>query len=301
MPSSLTIIILAYNSAHILVKCLEKINFDKYKVVVVDNASSDNSIDLIKEKFPQAKIIKLDKNVGYGNGNNAALEKVETEFALVLNPDAMIFENDIEIVLDAMKKNPQVAIAGPLILRNFPASKKEIDEWMERMNKDLVTIKSRYCEKLEDGFDSQFLSGSCIFLRMSVFKKLGFFEKDIFMFYEDNEICERSKANGYKNLVVPAAHVFHLEAGSSRKCLRLAFRRGWHLGWSKLYWKQLRKNKFKAKKSALRLFLLNLFWAFTFLFSGKLAEASQNFGTSFGSFSFLFGLKAFKKNGSARG
>ena len=128
MPSSLTIIILTYNSAHIMVKCLEKISFDKYKVIVVDNASSDNSIDLIKEKFPQAKIIKLDKNVGYGNGNNAALEKVETEFALVLNPDAMIFENDIEIVLDAMKKNPQVAIAGPLILRNFPASKKEIDE-----------------------------------------------------------------------------------------------------------------------------------------------------------------------------
>ena len=68
-----------------------------------DTAGFSNSEALIKEKFPQAKIIKLDKNVGYGNGNNAALEKVETEFALVLNPDAMIFENDIEIVLDAMK------------------------------------------------------------------------------------------------------------------------------------------------------------------------------------------------------
>ncbi len=293
MRQNLTIIVLTYNSAHIVEKCLQKINFEKYRVVVVDNASCDNGVELIKKKFPQTKIIKLEKNVGYGNGNNVALRRVKTEFALVLNPDAMILENDIETVLDAMKKNEEVAIAGPLILRNFPVSKKEIDEWRQRIEKDGMTVKNCYIKKISDGFDSHFISGSCIFLRMSVFQKLGFFDKRIFMFYEDNELCRRSKINGYKNLIVLDAHAFHAEASSSKKCLKTTFKRNWHLGWSKLYWKKICKNKLMAKKSALRLAILYFFKAIISLFSGNAEKVSQNLGMSCGSFSFFFGLNSF--------
>ncbi len=68
-------------------------------VLLVDNASSDNTIQIVADNFPQVKIIKLDKNIGYGRANNVALRQVETEFALILNPDAFILENDIEKIL----------------------------------------------------------------------------------------------------------------------------------------------------------------------------------------------------------
>ena len=141
---SLTIIVLTYNSEHIVKRCLDNLNFEKYKVVVVDNASKDGTVELVRKNFPKAEIIQLEKNGGYGRGNNVALRQVKTEFALVLNPDAVIFEKDIEIVLDEMRANQKVAIAGPIMFERDPIklTQEMIDSAKTKIEKDLQRLET---------------------------------------------------------------------------------------------------------------------------------------------------------------
>ena len=300
MPKDLTIIILTYNSAQIVGSCLEKLNFEKYKVVLVDNASKDNTLELVRKNFPQVEIIALSQNIGYGNGNNVALKKVETEFALILNPDAMILEKDIEIVLQEMRQNPLAAMAGPIVLDDYPLNKDEFEKKVAALDQDLTTIKSCYYEKVGQNYTARFLSGAALFMKMSAMQKIGFFDEEIFLYYEDDEICGRVRKNGYQNIIVPSATAFHLGGGgkSSGSSLKVVYKKNWHFLWSKLYWKKLRKGSLSARRSAIRLIFMHLRKA---LFAFNREKAVANLGSACGAFSFFIGLKSFDKQGNPRG
>ncbi len=300
--TELTIIILTYNSSHILKRCLGNLDFIKHRIIIVDNASRDNTVEFVKNNYPQLQLIQIAKNVGYGRGNNVALRQVESEFALVINPDAMISKDSIEKVLEEMKRVEKAAIAGPLILKSDEISSAAVAEEKLRIENDFATTRDMYCEKIGSSYDTRFISGACIFLRMSVFRKLGFFDEKIFLFYEDDEICLRSKRNGYKNLTVTQAIVCHVGKSSCKKTWRETYRRNWHLkGWSKLYWKEICKGKFRAKKSALRLVYVYFVKSIIALIRFDQDMLVSNVGAFFGSLSFLIGLNSFKKDSSPRG
>jgi N-acetylglucosaminyl-diphospho-decaprenol L-rhamnosyltransferase len=300
MPN-LTIIILSYNSAHIIGECLKSLNFDKYKVVVVDNASRDNSVEFVRKNFPKVEIIKIPKNIGYGRGNNVALEQVNTEFALVLNPDAIILEKDIEIVLEEMRKNPAVAMAGPVILGKYPLDQNEARSEIAKIEENFLASKNDYRAKLDDNFVARFLVGAALFMKVSIMKKIGFFDKEIFLYYEDNEICQRVEVNNYKNILVPNAFAFHIAGKSSGSSARVTYKKSWHQTWSKLHWMEKTHNSLVAKRAGLT--LLARYFAKILLSSITLNKKrlAQNLGSFFGALSFLFGLKAFNKNAESRG
>lgn len=303
MPLNLTIIILTYNSAKIIKSCLEVLNFEKYKVVVVDNASKDGTAEFVRQNFPQALVQELPKNIGYGNGNNMALNQVETEFALILNPDAVIFEKDIEIVLEVMKKNPLVAMAGPIVLDNFPLEQKELAEKIANMEQDLAGIKDKYYEKIDGNFSVRFLIGAALFMQVATMRKIGFFDKEIFLYYEDDEICGRVRANGFHNFVIPAAIAFHIGGGgkSSGSSLKVIYKKSWHLTWSKLHWKYLRKGKLRAKRSAFKFTLVYLVKSLVFALRFDAEKLVKNLGACAGALAFFIGLRALDKNGNSRG
>ncbi|MFT6219350.1 MAG: GT2 family glycosyltransferase [Myxococcota bacterium] len=121
------------------------------------------------------------------------------------------------------------------------------------------------------------------------------------MFAEDNELSDRSIRNGCKNATITSAKAFHSGGGSSKKCLRVTYRRFWHLGWSKSKYKHIKKGKLKTIRATLRLslvyFLESIFYLIAFNFNKSVAK----FAFASGCFSFLIGLKAFKKNGTPRG
>ncbi len=301
-PNKLTIIILAFNSRHIIRFCLEKLNFERHRIIVVDNSSQDGTVDFIKTNFPKTEIISLNQNIGYGRANNIALKIVKTEFALILNPDAIILEKDIDLIINEMKGNKNIAIAGPLIIENELVTEEIVNIEKTKIEEDFNGIRDMYYEKIGNGFDSRFISGACLFLRISIFQKLGFFDEKIFLFYEDDELCIRARNNGYKNLTLPTANVCHIGASSSKKSLRGVYRRNWHLkGWSKLYWKEVRKGKLRAKKSALRLTTFYFVKSLISLVKFQPEEIAKFFGAFAGSLSFLIGLKAFNKDGTGRG
>jgi len=290
---NLTIIIVSFNSSKIIKSCLEKINFSKYNVVMVDNASSDDVLQIVSQNFSQVKIIKLDKNIGYGRANNVALRLVETEFALILNPDAFIFEEDIEKILSQFQKTPQIALAAPLLLPNYPALEDD-------KIKQLKIVESNLLESCDDYLAVKYIIGAILFLRMKVFKEIGFFDENIFLYYEDDEISFRTVKSGYKAAIIATAQGFHIGQGSSGGKLRNIYKRFWHRALSKLYWKQKQKGKFAAIKSAIRLiivfFIKSVFYSATF----NAKKAVENFACLCGSSAFLIGLKAFDKNDNPR-
>lgn len=293
MKKELTIIIVTYNSQAVIAQCLQNLDHKKYDILVIDNASSDNSCDIINRDFPKVKLIKLEKNIGYGRGNNVGLHATKTDFALILNPDAIIKSQDIELVLKAMKKHDDIAIASTGSY-----------SWRRRNSKNFtIKVGKKYAKKRQygDGYLQNFLGGHAIFMRMKIFKKIGFFDEEIFMFTEDNEICQRAIENGYKNIIVPQAKSFHLSGKSSGKTLSVIYRRFWHLGWSKSRYKTMRKNKINMIRSTSRLIFKHSFESIFYLLQFNVEKSVSKLAFANGCFAYLIGLKAFKKDGNPRG
>jgi len=279
----LTIIIVTFNSSEIIEQCLDHLNAEKHDIIVVDNASKDNSCQIVREKFPQITLIQNNKNIGYGRANNIALLQSKTDFALILNPDALILENDIQISLKVLKNNPKIALASPKIFHTFKGEEK-------------IIIQE------EDNYQAtNFIIGGVLFIRLEVFRKIGFFDESFFMFTEDSEISNRSLANGYQNVIINNAKAFHSGGNSSKKSLRNTYRRFWHLGWSKSKYKQIKKGKLQTARATARLFLLYFCEGIFYFLVCNINKSVAKFAFSLGCFAFLIGLKSFKKNGLPRG
>ena len=289
----LTIIVLTYYSAHLIKECLSKLDFDSYKIVVIDNASQDNTVGIVQENFPLAEIIKLKKNIGYGNANNIALEQTNTDFALILNPDAFISKEDIEKILAVMKSNNRIALAGPLQFDKNPATREMIEPRIDAINKDITGLKSDFYHKLsEHGYSGAFICGSICFMNIKICREIGFFDKNIFLYFEDNELSNRVVKHGYINALMTDSHGYHIGGKSSQKSLRILYLRSWHLEWSRLYWHRTRHRFFRSKIYSILLTLQNFV---KFLVSVLILDAETSvryLGSTSGSFSFLIGLKA---------
>jgi len=290
---SLTIVIVTFNSSEIIKQSLENIDCNKYSVIIVDNASTDNTVAVIESNFPSLKIIKNSKNIGYGRANNIALRQVETEFAMILNPDAFIFEKEINFIISSLQDAKEVAIGAPLLLNSYPPNELDI-------SKQNSVVKSNLIEETNQYMSVKYIIGAILFLRMSAFKKIGFFDEDIFLYYEDDEICFRALKSGYKLAIFNAVFGFHLGSGSSSYNSRVVYKRFWHRALSKLYWKEKSKSKFVAFKSAIRLSVSFLFKAIFYSLIFKKYDAVKNFASFCGSFAFILRLKSFDKNDNSR-
>lgn len=278
----LTIIIVTFNSAEIIEKCLKSFDISKYDIFVIDNNSADKTVEIVKNSFELVKIIENPKNMGFGRANNIGLNQAQTQFALILNPDAQIRDIDIETCLKHLKNNPQIALASPYTLNeeNFDnAEKYKTDEII-------------FCN---------FVVGGIMFMNLENVRKFGFFDEQFFMFAEDSEICDKSILNGFKNAIFNDAFALHIGGKSSTKTLKTHYRRFWHLGWSKTKYKQKRKNKFNFIRSTLRISLLYFCQGILYFLLQNKEKSVQKFAFCFGSFASLIGMKAFDKNNNPRG
>lgn len=290
----LTFIITTYNSAGVIDNCLNKINFSKYEILVIDNNSSDKTTEIVSEKYPLVNLIKNKKNYGYGRANNIGLRATTTPYALILNPDAFIFEEDLEKIIVMMDKNPEIAIGAPVLLNFYPLRQDDLLQEIAVINNNLI--------KDFDEFKAvKYIIGACEILRMDFFKKNGFFDEKIFLYYEDDEICYRTILNNKICAICVYALAYHIGQGSSGTNLRGIYRRFWHRALSKFYWKEKQKGFFNSYFSALKLSLS--FFGKT-IYYGMIFDAKkllQNLGSLNGTLSYLIRLSAFDKNDNPRG
>lgn len=222
-----TLVIVTHNSEDVLGDCLASIDLHApaEPVIVVDNASEDGSAALA-EAAPQVTLIRAEENEGFSKANNRALRAIETEFALVLNPDARLTSSLLPELLAAADRMPGAAAFGPKTVYedgrpqvSFGPDLSLASEYRQR--KLVKGVKAGAAWALEE-FEREsrharpvdWISGSCMLLRMSAVREAGFFDERYFLYEEDADLCLRLRQAGSHVMFIPQAVVIH-ELGTS--------------------------------------------------------------------------------------
>jgi GT2 family glycosyltransferase len=231
----LSICIVNWNTGKLLKECLisiEECQLDlQYEVIVVDNASTDDSLSLVKESFPGLPIIVMNNNSGFSTANNVAICSSEGRYILLLNPDTIIKPDTLETMVSFMDTHSQVGICGCRLVN--PATKKiELSARAFPTNLSLLWNLS-YIDRLfpQSAFFSAYLmtyqesdkpyevdwvTGACLMARRYAVKQVGGLDEGFFMYCEDIDWCYRFKQAGWLIFYLPKVEIYHHRGQSSK-------------------------------------------------------------------------------------
>ncbi len=197
-------------------------------LVFVDNASTDDTVAQIAQFLPSARLLLNDKNKGFGAANNLALQQITTPFALLLNPDTLPDSDFFEKMIRAAEQFPEAAMIAPQLIGRNGA-----DEINYRWPGSEWVSKGRGAE---GPCCVGFLCGAAILLNMKNMQRIGFFDEDFFLYYEDEDLSQRAFNTKLPMVVVPQIKLKHLSRGSVKGSapLRSEFLRGFHHAQSKI-------------------------------------------------------------------
>lgn len=288
-----TIIIVTYKSSHIIELTLKNIINKGYKIVIIDNGSDDTIESILQQRFKNTgiELIKLANNIGFGKANNIALRKTTTKYAFILNPDSITTEDSIDKLVEIASLNNQIALANPLFVAE------------DDLN---MVDKFKYYKKFGFVGNEQFKNkndqcGGALLMRVEIFRIIGFFDENIFLYAEDNEISARSLQFGFKNIVAKDSFCFHYNQNSTKidskwKEYKMIYFRSWHQGWGSTYLKKRNKHIVKILLKVLHRFCLS----FCYLITLNPKSAINRFALASGSLANLIGIDCFtKKNKKA--
>ena len=233
----LSIVIVNWNGWTVLNKCLDSIfNTPQgihYEVIVVDNASQDDSIALLKREYPQVVLVCNKQNLGFGAANNQAFALARGRHILLLNNDTLLMAGALVESVRYMDANPQVGALGCRIEfpdRTFQTSCYRFNNLIELFMVRLMPLGSVARERLNIGryWGRQFnepvevdvVAGCFMMVRHEVVLKTGGFDEDFFMYGEDEEWCSRIKRSGWRVMYFPGATIIHIHRFSSRQARR---------------------------------------------------------------------------------
>ena len=214
MKKQVTIIIVTYKSTHIIGEALKNIVNRGYPIIIIDNGSNDNLEDFLKENYQnsQIELIKLANNVGFSKANNIALRKIKTTYGFLLNPDAIITEASIENLVKQADKYEDVALAGAFDTKKENPTAEETHQAIESHKKTIKII-----DENEEYIQTNFLCGGYMLLKIAIFQKIGFLDENLFLYCDDEEICDRAIEHNYKIIQVKDSFCFHLISQSTKK------------------------------------------------------------------------------------
>lgn len=225
--ADVTVIVVTYNSAH-CISGLAQVLATLPHVVIVDNASNDDTIGAAVRALPNAIVLRNERNLGFGAANNLALRQAHTRYALLLNPDCLPTPELLGQLLTVAEQNPQAAIIAPHLVRR----NGEIEvsyRWPGSLWRSQGPAAEGIC-------CVGFVCGAVMLFNLAVMQPADFFDEDFFLYYEDEDLCQRLFNQKKQILVAPHVTVIHLSRGSVRgnHPLRAEFYRGYHHVQSKL-------------------------------------------------------------------
>lgn len=220
----LSIIIPSFNTRTLLVECLLSIFNSSIKypfeVIVIDNHSTDGSLQMVREKFPQVLLIENTDNLGFSRANNQGAKITKGEYLLFLNSDTQVLDDGITKLLDFAHRHPNDVIGAKLLNKDLspqtscgPHFSLPVIFIMLLLKGDQLGI-TRYSPKYEKVVG--WVSGACFVVRKSVFDKVGGFDEDIFMYLEEVELQYRIEKLGGKIIFFPDACFIHIGGASSQ-------------------------------------------------------------------------------------
>lgn len=219
----LSIIIVNYNTKQLTCNCInsikEKTKDLRYEIIVVDNASHDDSVSFLKQNFSDLIILESPENIGFGRANNLAADVAHADTLFLLNSDTIIVDNSIKVLYDYLQEHPKTGVCGGLLLNedgsigHSSSPQLTLTHYLRSYLPACfhkIPIEERVSNVTEVGY----ICGADMMVRKNVFEEAGRFDSDFFLYYEESELSYRIKKKDYRIQLVPLARIIHL-GGSS--------------------------------------------------------------------------------------
>ncbi|MGE5363141.1 MAG: glycosyltransferase [Bacteroidota bacterium] len=232
----LSIIIVNYNVKEFLQNLLRSIEKSSdnvpMEIIVVDNASDDGSVELLREKFPYVHLIANKENLGFGAANNLALSIAKGRYLLLLNPDTIVQENTFSTLISFFENTPEAGMAGCKVLnsdgtlqlacrRGFPGPwtsfcKVSGLSKLFPQSRLFARYNLTYLDENKT-YEVDAISGAFMFMRREVYEKIGGFDQQFFMYGEDLDLCYRTQKAGFKVFYVHSTQIIHYKGESTKR------------------------------------------------------------------------------------
>lgn len=228
---SLSICIVSWNTRDLLKDCLGSVYADPdsagWQVLVVDNASSDGSAEMVADRFPQAELIRSPQNLGFSRGNNLALERATGRCLLLLNSDTAVDPGALGQLVDYLDSDPDAGAVGPRLV--YPDGSLQFScgrtpgLHTEIVHKLLLHRMFPFFRFGRWSHEKQrrvgWVTGACLMVRRKAAMETGFLDPNIFMCFEDLDWCMRLRKKGWSVVYLPSSRVVHHDGQSIRKNL----------------------------------------------------------------------------------
>lgn len=227
----LGIIIVTHNSLRYLDDCLHSIASShqkvSYEIVVVDNNSTDRTIELVERNYPAARLIQNKTNPGFAAANNKGIRSLESRYVMLLNPDTIVNNGVFDALVGVMDSHTTALAVGPAIMNGngtpqrtgvrFPSNWSILVEtfFLDRLfpNSKLFGRHKELYEDLHRERSVDYLQGACLLVRSDVVKTIGGLDEAFFMYFEETDWCFRMKKAGGEVVYAPVANVVHFGGG----------------------------------------------------------------------------------------
>ncbi len=232
--TDLSIIIVNWNTRDLLAKCLQSIwdNVCRLRQLtvetfVVDNASTDGSVQIVQDLFPWVQLVENTENIGFSAANNQAIRQSQGRYLVLLNSDAEVFPNALETMVQFMEEHPRVGGCGPLLLNAdgslqvscHPMLTPEREFWrllfLDRLWHQATYVQQRWDRETPQPVEV--IKGACFLLRRAAVEHVGLLDEQYFMYTEEMDLCYRLMQAGWELWWVPQAVVKHYGEASSKQ------------------------------------------------------------------------------------
>ena len=223
---NVAVLLLNWNGVELTVPCIESLQKGTIvptQIILVDNASVDNSINVLKEKFPFIELIQNQTNLGFTGGNNIGFKKILSDhydYVWVLNNDTLVDEHCLYNLLEAMEADSTIAAVSGKILYDDPTD----IIWYAGSTFNKFTLRSKHKGEREKDIgqfnvaeDAPFISGCCMFIRRTALETVGLFDNNFFAYAEDFDWCLRANSLGLRLRYIPKAMIYHKVSASFKK------------------------------------------------------------------------------------
>ena len=238
---NITFVIVSFKSSHIIEKCIQSIN-SNIKIIVVENSENVVVKKYLENKFSNVEVIITKQNLGYGKGNNFGISKVKTQYAFILNPDAILEKNCLsELSKAQINLKDDFTILAPNLSNNYGyfSSPKN------NLQNEILEV--------------DYVKGFAILINL---KKINFdkiFDENFFLFLEEIDLCKRIKNSGGKIFVAMNSKVQHSGKQASEYSLSIELCRNWHWMWSLFYYNYKHFGVLVAYKATISKFFSSIF------------------------------------------
>ena len=242
-----SVVVVTYNALPWIEQCLESVR--GYETIVVDHGSTDGTLELVRERFAEARVLEQE-NKGLGGGSNAGMRVASGDYYLLLNSDAWALEGSVEKLRAFADSRPDAAVVGPKLLnpdgtlqrtvRGFPTLWRLATEYffLRKLAPRTRALNAFYGARFahDEVREAEFLMGACLLVRRQAADTVGLFDEDFFMFSEETDWLYRFREAGWKVLFYPGAEFVHVGGATTSQ------------NWGPMYREQLRGHlRFLAK------------------------------------------------------